>query len=199
MSKYIDKINEVVTVVILSRMASMNLYVKLFFAIFLLTTFAMSFFYILSYGFGIGALVAISYGLLVAVPTTLLMGGYQFISTRGMGLKSSEITPSQKKSLVVKGDMRNVFEACINALSQFGVIVEKKDVSSGIIEATTTATLKSCGEVISITLSQRCDGIVDVEIKSEPKLRTTIIDYGKGLENVMQMAELIHSAAENEI
>ncbi len=50
---------------------------------------------------------------------------------------------------------------------------------------------KSWGENIKITLKSEQDSRFEYEISSSPKLKTTIVDYGKSLENIKRIEKLI--------
>lgn len=51
-------------------------------------------------------------------------------------------------------------------------------------------TMKSFGEIITITFRCNNDDITKIEVESRPKLQTTIIDNGKNLENVLTIERL---------
>jgi hypothetical protein len=53
---------------------------------------------------------------------------------------------------------------------------------------------KSWGEKIAIHFRPLEDGINELEISSKPKLKTTMIDLGKNLQNVMKMEQLLNPA-----
>ncbi len=59
----------------------------------------------------------------------------------------------------------------------------------------TGITWKSWGEEIKIILKSKTDSDFDYQISSSPKLRTTIVDYGKNLQNLKRLENVIKNIA----
>lgn len=65
-----------------------------------------------------------------------------------------------------------------------------KEIENGIV-LKTGMTWKSWGEEIRIILQTKVGSDFDYQISSRPKLTTTLIDYGKNLENVNRIENII--------
>ena len=178
---------------IVGKLGNLNLYLKIFLLALLLTTFLLSFLYVAADGLQQGVREAFYHGIFIGFFMTIWLGGYHIVSTRGLGIKSSQILPRQKRNVSVKGTMPDVFKKCIQAINQFGARIDKQDADSGIIEAVTKTTIGSYGEVVSISLSSVGGETVAVEIASSPRIRTALVDGGKGLRNVRQLEALIQT------
>ena len=59
----------------------------------------------------------------------------------------------------------------------------------------TGITLKSWGEEIKIIIKSNKENNFEYQVSSSPKLKTTIIDYGKNLENVNKIESVIKNIA----
>lgn len=59
----------------------------------------------------------------------------------------------------------------------------------------TGMTWKSWGEEISIVLKSETDSDFEYQISSSPKLKTTIVDYGKNLQNLNRIENVIKNTA----
>ncbi|MBS1777592.1 MAG: hypothetical protein JSS64_15100 [Bacteroidetes bacterium] len=85
---------------------------------------------------------------------------------------------------------------CLNEVIQkikidpnFGKM-KMKVVENGIILETRT-TMKSWGEAIKIIMNSNKENLFKYQVSSSPKLKTTIVDYGKNLENINKIENLI--------
>ena len=67
----------------------------------------------------------------------------------------------------------------------------KLTVSENGLLLKTTQTWDSWGEVIRIHLAFEKDGNYCYNVSSRPALRTTLLDYGKGLTNITQMERIL--------
>lgn len=69
-----------------------------------------------------------------------------------------------------------------------------REIENGII-LKTGMTWKSWGEEIKIILQSKEEGDFIYQITSSPKIKTTMVDYGKNLENVNRIEKLIKNIA----
>jgi hypothetical protein len=106
--------------------------------------------------------------------------------------KYGEVTPVQSLRIeTLASSMPLVFDKSVEALEQFGAQIKSQNESEGTIVARARASWKSFGELISIHIRQIGDANFEVIIESRPRFRGTIIDYGKGRENVEALAALL--------
>lgn len=82
--------------------------------------------------------------------------------------------------------------ALIEILASDSIIGKMKMIETkNGIHLKTGISWKSWGENIKITLKSEQDSRFEYEISSSPKLKTTIVDYGKNLENIKRIEKLI--------
>jgi hypothetical protein len=72
--------------------------------------------------------------------------------------------------------------------------MKMQEIENGIV-LKTGMTWKSWGEEIRIILQTKEESDFDYQILSSPKLKTTIVDYGKNLENVNHIENVIKNIA----
>lgn len=98
----------------------------------------------------------------------------------------------QERTLVIIGSLGEVFSWCVDYLKAG---VEFKDVAAfedqGTVKARAGMSFASWGENITVTCRSLPDGFVEVKIKSKPRYRTTVLDYGKNLRNVETIAKAL--------
>lgn len=84
------------------------------------------------------------------------------------------------------------FDVCLEALRSIkGCRVRDSDRSLGSIEAKTGSSWKTLGDSISIVVHEIGKGLVHVKISSEPLLRTTMLDFGRNLDNVQKICQFL--------
>ena len=77
------------------------------------------------------------------------------------------------------------FDLCIESLSLINsCTIRNADRMNGKIIAKAGLNWRTWSDTITFTIRSRGDGRTDVELSSRPTARTTIIDFGKNLENV---------------
>lgn len=72
--------------------------------------------------------------------------------------------------------------------------MKMKDTENGIL-LTTGISWKSFGENINIFINSHHDSRYEYVVSSSPKIKTTMVDYGKNLENVNRIEKLIKNIA----
>lgn len=115
----------------------------------------------------------------------LKKNGIQEITDQNLGV-------SQKRNL--KSELNK--SELIEKLKTDPIIGKMKmtEIENGIL-LKTGMTWKSWGEEIKIILQGREESNFDYQISSSPKLKTTIVDYGKNLENVTRIENVIKNIA----
>lgn len=64
-----------------------------------------------------------------------------------------------------------------------------------ILKLNTGVTWRSWGEKIEIRISSVSEGMFKYQVQSKPKLSTTIIDFGKNIENILLIQKLVNNDA----
>jgi hypothetical protein len=91
----------------------------------------------------------------------------------------------QSRNIKLPLPFENAFDLCIESLSQIrGCRVQEQDRSRGKIIAKSPVNWKTWGDTISFNLAGTGNEKTDVMISSRPTSWSTIVDYGKNLENV---------------
>ena len=103
------------------------------------------------------------------------------------------VGPRQSQTVIVKGSYEAIFDACLQALKQINANIKTSDRSIGSIVAKTSLTWRSFGEELEVTLIKQNDEQVQVTISSSPIIKTTLIDYGKGLKNVTSFLDALEA------
>ena len=86
----------------------------------------------------------------------------------------------------------DAFNVCCESLASIQCCaIEKKDLSQGKIVAKAGTSLRSWGEVITFDIEQVDAWRTRVRVSSKPSIPTTIIDWGKNLENVQKIAQYL--------
>ena len=172
----------------------MNLYIKIFF---LAGTFFGIFAGILSMvlgGLEEGLFFGVASGLLYGGVMSLTLGTIQHLCIRkykAAGVeKADDLHQVRKVRLTLS--LERAYDHCIDAVGQIkrGRVVNEDRVEARI-DAKAGMTWKSFGERITISLVRVDDNATDVEICSRPSLGTTLVDYGKNIENVRKMESFL--------
>ena len=100
------------------------------------------------------------------------------------GIDPGTMDPAQERSIEVVGDLATVYQSCRCALLKLKKLkLVKENPVTGELDAKTGVSWQSFGEVISVRITG--DGPnATVHISSKPRLSTSTVDLGKGVENV---------------
>lgn len=115
------------------------------------------------------------------------------ISKNGtQGSKDQNLGVNQKKNVQSELNISEIVEKLkANPITQK---MRMKKIESGIL-LETGMSWKSWGEKIKIILQTKAGSKFEYQISSHPKLKTTLVDYGKSLENVNQIENVIKDMA----
>ncbi len=142
--------------------------------------------------FGVGGRLAfgLASGIIFGLFMSLILGTFHKFKTKKIVI-SKDVSVYQTRSIYLEISLDAAFDRCCEALRQIGAKTKSKDREQARIEAKTTINWKSWSEVIFIQLTDQNTGQVIVQISSSPRVRTTLVDYGKGYENVERIADLL--------
>ena len=136
----------------------------------------------------VGLMAGLFYGFIMA----LVIGTYHKLKTKGMSSgPGDDVGPNQSRTISLEIPIEIAFEKCLHSLDAMKAKVTNKDKSQGLIQAVTKMSWKSAGEKINIHLSKNGNKKTDITVSSSPKLRTTLVDYGKGHQNVTSIIQFI--------
>ncbi|MEJ0063623.1 MAG: hypothetical protein WDO70_10625 [Alphaproteobacteria bacterium] len=99
--------------------------------------------------------------------------------------------PIQDREVLISDTQAIAFMTCKDAIGSLRKAqIISADASSGRIEARVSATWRSWGEKITIIVAP-AENATNIKIRSAPILTTTMVDYGKGAENVETLLRAI--------
>jgi hypothetical protein len=172
----------------------MNIYLKLFLAAGIPFGIFMGIFYILVDGLIIGLIKGLIAGILFGGLMSLILGLLHTSSVKRMpyGKSKEAMKVHQVRNIELQLPYDKVFNLCVDSL---GLIkeceIQEKDHLQGKIVAKSGTTWKSWGEIITFQLHKIDNKTTQVIVSSRPVVSTTIVDYGKNLENVERITSFL--------
>lgn len=167
----------------------MNKYLKIWIKSALYFGISMGIFYTIQQdGYISGAITGAIAGLLFGC----VMVAITYVSDRkmkGEGIENNSSSVHYKRSLTINlpiEALSSVIEQAISSIHKSKINVSKRN----HFEAKVGLTWKSFGEDILITLMPTDAGII-AKIESKSSIKTTIVDYGKNLENVLSIVSFL--------
>lgn len=155
-----------------------------------------------SFQFG-NTYIALTSAAVAGIVFGLIMAAFSYFSDQRLqkkGIDTSNTSPRQSRKISVYGTTSEIMSVCERAiLSTNRAAIKQKDLIAGNITAKTKMSWKSFGENIKISTQNLADNKTLIEIKSSPFIPTTMIDYGKGLENVETIVSYIKSELNGEV
>lgn len=96
----------------------------------------------------------------------------------------------QTRSVTLNMAVEEVFDRCLQAFEAIGPCeILEDDKHRGYIKAQTPGSLKSFGEIMEINLTDAGSDKTALTVLSRPATRTTLVDFGKGMENVQRFLQ----------
>lgn len=130
-------------------------------------------------------------GLIFGTFMVVILGIANYISVKSRGGNAST-SVVQESTVDLKLSMEEAFQYCKVATSTIkGTKVTFEDLNLGIIRAKTPLNISTWGDVIEFELHKVTEETTKVRVKSKPVLTTTIIDYGKNLENINKITRYL--------
>jgi hypothetical protein len=112
----------------------------------------------------------------------------------GTPLLGWRIRGGQERSVSIRGDFERVYNASLEVMARLpkaNIVCE--DRTKGEIVGKTKGSLQSWGELVTVKVSRVDDSQSSIRVRSEPKVKATKIDYGKGVENVEAVLKAIQA------
>lgn len=128
------------------------------------------------YGLEVGLLTA---GLTFVVSLIVIP-----IMTKGFGLKMGRSSPRVSATVTVALSPYAAFDRAAAAVTAAGASITESSKEEGTLRARMPGDRRSMGENIEVTVRPGDAEHCDVSIRSSPRMRTTLVDWGKGQENV---------------
>lgn len=160
---------------------------KKLFTIFLATPFPFALFMLIKFDFSISVLCGLTFGLLM----TIILGVINYFSLKQVGGEAAS-SVKKEKEIELQLSYENSFELCKNSLSCIkGASITHEDFNKGIIRAKTGVNLKTWGDKIEFHIQKISDEVSKVWIQSMPIIPTTLVDYGKNLNNIKKISNYL--------
>ena len=145
---------------------------------------------VIFYDFKLWAIAGFMFGLFLS---SLCIGTHYLATRNSKYSKLNDNKVHQIRELELPCRYTDSFELCLNSLNLFNNIqILSKKVDSGYIQAKTQAGWKSFGEYIEFNIDKINESSTKIKIQSKPIVSTTLVDYGKNLENVESLLEYIY-------
>jgi hypothetical protein len=132
--------------------------------------------------------------------TAVAAGAITWLSRRGdaqlarQGIDSSNTDPIQERTVEVRQSLSAAFDASLAALKTIpGIRILHENAAIGDIGARSGMGWRSFGELVTIQVRRLADGRSSVRIRSEPRMKTTTVVYGKSVENVERFVRQLRS------
>lgn len=104
---------------------------------------------------------------------------------------NDNIGPNQTGIIHLDTTADDAFDRCRDVLSLMGAVLKLEDKTEGRIEAEFGRSWKSFGESILVRVSSQSSDRSCVQVSSAPIVKTTLVDFGKGLENINRILHLL--------
>ena len=158
------------------------------------------------FGTFMGILLSSLYGLNIGLPGGLISGlvfGFLmfiilgFLHSRAVRKISGETSGEsmdtfQARNIKLLVPFERAFDLCIESLGMISKCrVQEQDRSRGKIIARSSVNWKTWGDTISFEIAPSGSEATDVRVSSRPTSWSTIVDYGKNLENVERIVSFL--------
>ena len=134
----------------------------------------------------------LTFGLFFGFFCTLCFRIMETIALKKIGKRDSDFSVRQERKFEVTMLKQDAIRKIKLVLDEMKAKILNDDSSNGIIEAKAGFSWKSFGEIIIVRFSGN-NGKMEIFVESRPALATTMVDYGKNLQNVEKFQELMCS------
>ncbi|MBI5675219.1 MAG: hypothetical protein HZC48_05225 [Nitrospirae bacterium] len=146
------------------------------------------------YGFNAGLPGGLISGLIFGFLMFIILG---FLHSRAVKKIAGDISEKSMRTYQVRNmelqlPYDKTFDLCIKSLKLISRCrVQEEDRSQGKIIARSSINWKTWGDTISFDITGISNEKTAVKVSSRPTARSTIVDYGKNLENVKTIVSLL--------
>ena len=142
----------------------------------------------------LGTTIGSAAGLVVGTLITFVIGALHQIASKRLKPDYIEnlLAVHQVQVVTLQEPFEDAFETCLSsllALKQCRIIQEDRQL--GVTRALTGTTWKSFGEKILVTVSPVAPNSCRVTVSSKPAIGSTIVDYGKNVENIRSIVDAL--------
>lgn len=148
-------------------------------------------------GIEAGVLIGLGAGLLFGILMSLVLGGLHYFSTRHLGVQFKEAVfgVHQVEVLTLDEPYESALETCAGALLAIpGCEVTRREDKQGLVFGQVKMSWKSFGEQILAAVSAEGPDRSRVTLSSKPLMPTTLVDYGKSIENMRALVGALNKS-----
>ncbi|AWB43642.1 hypothetical protein DCC85_04990 [Paenibacillus sp. CAA11] len=128
------------------------------------------------------------YGIPFGLIMTLGTGWIQHRNLKKTGNRGQEVKVKNVIQMRVEGSREEIFELCLRSLGEIKrTKVKSTSPDEGIIQASAGISWLTWGDVIEFQIKSAGEEHYFVQVLSRPAVSTTLIDYGKNLDNVQRI------------
>lgn len=174
----------------------MNRYLKLFMAAGIPYGVITGICYSITHGISTGIVSGLVAGILFGALMSVVLNTIHTLSV-------NRISYSDSKNKMGVHHLRNIelrlsydmaFDLCIESLCRIKkCTIRKEDRSGGRLTAKAGMTWKTFGDIISFELHRTGDDRIRIQVSSRPLQQTTLVDFGKNLDNVERIVEFLNT------
>lgn len=149
------------------------------------------------YGHRIGLISGLSSGLVIGALMVFILGFLHDRAVRKIDINALNIPEGNIhiRELKLLLPYEKAFDICIASVSSIkGCTIRAHNRNMGRIEAATGINWKTWGDTITFEIQRMDNKNTQVIITSSPSARTTLVDFGKNLENVEKITSYIRNA-----
>ena len=151
-------------------------------------------FYSLQYNVTKGMILGISGGLFFGVFMSLIIGTMHKVFSKKVQSQDAKDRENvhQIRKIKIPFSFDSAFNACIKSIDKIKKcrILEESRIN-GKINAKAGVTWKTFGDRIEFIVTRIDENSTEIEVSSRPAIRTTLVDYGKNLENVQIIEDFL--------
>ncbi|WP_077211930.1 hypothetical protein [Bacillus dakarensis] len=139
----------------------------------------------------LGVIAGLLFGACIAIGLVTI--NYLFTKSAGEGLDSSV---NREKEIEVHLNYNHAFEVCKSSISALrNAKIMNIDYREGIIHVRTAANFRTLGEQIILSVQEISDEVCKIHLQSKPAYPTTVVDYGKNIENIKLLTSYFEQQA----
>jgi hypothetical protein len=147
------------------------------------------------YGSSAGLKVGIIAGLTFGALTFIILGLLHSQAVKKISGRSSEeaLSTHHVREIELNLAYETTFDLCIKSLFQIKrCTIQEENRSQGMIYAKAGINWKTWSDIITFNIKKTNNGNTLVTISSRPAARTTLVDFGKNLENVIKITSFLN-------
>lgn len=171
----------------------MNTTLKIFIASAIPFAFFMGTYYSFRFDVRTGIMAGLTGGVAVGLTLAVIVGFLhrrcvQKISGKYPNENDHKMDVKAIRDIELKMPLDRAFDLCVESLDRIiRCNITEEDRSQGRITAKTGINWKTWGDTISLRLNRLNDNTTHVIVSSRPAARSTLVDFGKNLENVQSI------------